>query len=101
MKAISYLTPTDPQPERVLSDLDRPLRHTVAWIYELPVGQGKPLRIATNRVVSTAVSGWQVQGVFTYQSGQAMGFGNALLLPGETMADVNLPAGQRRICQKV
>ena len=40
-----------------------------------------------------------MQGVFTHQSGQALGFGDALLLPGETMADVVLPAGQRSVAQ--
>jgi hypothetical protein len=45
------------------------------------------------------VSGWQVQGVFTYQSGQALGFGNALLLPGETLADIVIPASQRTVAQ--
>src|SRR4029077_7558024 len=57
MQAISYLNPTDPQPERVISDLDRQIRHSVAWIYELPFGQSKPWRISTNKVVSAAVSG--------------------------------------------
>jgi hypothetical protein len=99
MQAIAYLNPTDPRPEKVISDLDRPFRHVVAWIYELPFGQNKQWRVSGNRVVSTAVSGWQLQGVFTYQSGQALGFGNALLNPGATMADVVLPAGQRTIAQ--
>jgi hypothetical protein len=99
MQAISYLNPTDPRPEKVISDLDRPFRHVVAWIYELPFGANKQLRISTNRAVSTVVSGWQLQGVFTYQSGQALGFGNALLVPGETMSDVLLPAGQRTVAQ--
>jgi hypothetical protein len=97
MQATSYLNPTDPQPEKVISDLDRPFRHVVAWIYELPFG--KSMLRSSNRVVNTAVSGWQVQGVFTWQSGQALGFGDALLLPGETMADVVLPAGQRTVAQ--
>jgi hypothetical protein len=99
MQATSYLDPTDAQPEKVISDLDRPFRHVVACIYELPLGQGKSMRVSSNKAVSTAVSGWQVQGVFTYQSGQALGFGDALLLPGETMADVVLPAGQRSVAQ--
>lgn len=99
MQATSYLNPTDPQPERVISDLDRPFRHVLAWIYELPFGRGKALTVSGNKVLSTAVSGWQVQGVFTYQSGQALGFGNALLLPGMTMTDVILPAGQRSVGQ--
>jgi len=99
MQAISYLNPTDPRPEKVISDLDRPFRHVVAWIYELPFGQGKAMRISGSKAVSTAVSGWQVQGVFTYQSGQALGFSNAQLMPGETMADVVLPAEKRTVAQ--
>ena len=99
MQAISYLNGTDPRPEKVISDLDRPFRHVVAWIYELPFGANKQLRISRNRMVSSAVSGWQIQGVFTYQSGQALGFGNALLVPGATMADVLIPAGQRSVAQ--
>ena len=99
MQAIAYQNPFDLRPEKVISDLDRPFRHTIAWIYELPFGRNKLLPISTNRVVSTAVSGWQVQGIFTWQSGQALGFGNALLLPGMTMADVVLPAGQRSVAQ--
>jgi hypothetical protein len=99
MQATSYLNPTDSQPERVISDLDRPFRHVLAWIYELPFGRGKALTVSGNKVLSTAVSGWQLQGVFTYQSGQALGFGNALLLPGMTMADVIVPAGQRSVGQ--
>jgi hypothetical protein len=98
MQATSYLNPTDPRPEKVISDLDRPFRHVVAGIYELPFGRGKAL-VPGNRVVSTAIGGWQMQGVFTWQSGQALGFGNALLLPGQTMADVLLPAGQRSVAQ--
>jgi hypothetical protein len=98
MQATSYLNPTDPRPEKVISDLDRPFRQVVAGIYELPFGRGKALEPG-NRVVSTAISGWQMQGVFTWQSGQALGFGNALLLPGQTMADVLLPAGQRSVAQ--
>jgi hypothetical protein len=98
MQAISYLNPTDPQPEKVISDLDRPFRHVLSWIYELPFGRGKALPI-NNRLISGAVSGWQIQGVFTYQSGQALGFGNALLLPGERMEDVVIPADQRTVAQ--
>jgi hypothetical protein len=99
MQAIAYLNPTDPQPEKVISDLDRPIRHVAAWIYELPFGQRKPLGNSANQVLSRMISGWQVQGIYTYQSGRALGFGNALLLPGETMADVVLPADQRSVGQ--
>jgi hypothetical protein len=98
MQAISYLNPTDPTPEKVISDLDRPLRSVVTFRYELPLGQGKRWG-ARNKVMSRVIGGWQIQSIFTEQSGQALGFGNALLLPGQTIADVVLPADQRRVTQ--
>jgi hypothetical protein len=99
MQAIAYLNPTDPIPEKVISDLDRPFRSVVSWIYELPFGKGKAFNVSSNRAVERMISGWQVQGIYTNQSGQALGFGNALLLPGETMADVVLPPSQRSVGQ--
>ena len=99
MQAISYLNPTDPIPEKVISDLDRPFRSTVSWIYQLPFGRGRRLAGPRNRAISRMISGWQVQGVYTNQSGAPLGFGNALLLPGQTMADVVRPAGQRSVGQ--
>jgi hypothetical protein len=99
MQAIAYLNPTDPLPEKVISDLDRPFRSVVSWIYELPFGKGKAWGRSANPVVDRMISGWQVQGIYTNQSGQALGFGNALLLPGETIADAVLPAGQRSVGQ--
>jgi hypothetical protein len=67
--------------------------------YELPFGQGKAFGHSGNRVISRIVSGWQVQNVFTEESGQALGFGNALLMPGQTMANVELPASQRTVSE--
>jgi hypothetical protein len=99
MQATSYLNQTDPIPEKVISDLDRPVRHVLSFIYELPFGPGKNLLGSTNKVVSTLAGGWQVQTVFTYQTGAPLGFGNALLNPGKTMADVVLPASQRSVSE--
>jgi TonB dependent receptor len=99
MQAINYLNPTDPTPEKVISDLDRPFHSVATVVYELPFGQGKRWGNSGNKVVSLAISGWQVQSIFTEQSGQALGFGDALLLPGQTIANVVLPAGQRSVSE--
>ena len=48
-----------------------------------------------NGIVSTAISGWQMQGIYTQQSGQALGFGNAILLCG--VGDIPLPASERTV----
>ena len=80
MEAITYLNPGDSKPEHVVSDQDRPFRSAVTWGYDLPFGAGKAIGGSTNGLVSRAISGWQMQGIYTYQSGQALGFGNAILL---------------------
>ena len=99
MQAISYLNPTDPIPEKVISDLDHTYRSVVSWIYELPFGKGKQFGRSASPVASQLISGWQVQGVYTNQAGRPLAFGNALLLPGKTMADVVLPSSQRSVGQ--
>jgi hypothetical protein len=97
MEAISYLNPVDTHPEHVISDQDRPFRSAVTTVYELPIGTGKRWANSGNPLVSRAISGWQVQGIYTNQSGQALGFGNAILLcaPG----DIPLSADTRTITQ--
>lgn len=98
MQAISYLNATDPIPEKVISDMDHEFRSTVTGIYELPFGRGNTLG-SGNKAVSRVLGGWQVQGVYTNQSGRPLAFGNALLLPGMTMSNVVLPASQRSVGQ--
>ena len=39
------------------------------------------------------VGGWQIQGIYSYQSGQAFGFGNAIFF-GD-LKDIPLPNAQR------
>jgi hypothetical protein len=95
MEAITYLNPADTRPEHVVSDQDRPFRSVVTWGYELPFGAGKSIGNSVNRVVSTAISGWQMQGIYTYQSGQALGFGNAILLCGP--GDIPLSPDERSV----
>ncbi len=97
MEATSYLNPTDIRPEEVISDQDRTQRLAVIWIYEFPFGDHKRLRVSRNRVAAQAISGWQVQGIYTAQSGAALGFGNAIFT-GD-LKNIPLPKDQRRVAQ--
>jgi hypothetical protein len=78
MEAISFLNAVDPMPEEVISSQDRTHRTALTFLYELPVGRGKAWAGAGNAFVSTLISGWQVQGIYTLQSGAPLGFGNAI-----------------------
>ena len=93
---LSYLNGGDPVPERVISSADRTHRLAITWIYALPFGRGKHF-VSSTPVLSTAIGGWQLQGVFTKQSGPPLGFGNAILTC--PINQIVLPSDQRTITQ--
>ena len=95
MEARTLLNASDPMPERVISEQDRTHRLATTWLYELPFGRGKPWGSSVHPAVSRMISGWQVQGIYTAQSGGALGFGNAIF-NGDLKA-INLPDSQRRV----
>lgn len=97
MEAITYLNPTDIAPAKVISDQDRPFRSSVTMAYELPFGTGKRWGSAWSRPLSKTVSGWQMNVVYTNQTGAPLGFGNAI--PLCNLAQVPLSGSQRTINQ--
>lgn len=95
MEAVGYLNGLDPYPERVISGQDFPHRFSVSSIYELPFGTGKHFFGSAKGVGGKLISGWQAQGVYTGQSGQALGFGNSIFF-GD-IKNVPLPKGERTV----
>jgi hypothetical protein len=78
MEAIELLNAGDARPTEVVSPADRPHRLTVNGIYEFPFGKGRRLLADTHGFVSRLISGWQVSGIYTFQSGAPIGFGNVI-----------------------
>ena len=79
MEAVEFLNAGDLSPAETISSDDRPHRLTVSGIYELPFGQGRRLFSDSPAVVSKIISGWQINGIYTYQSGPAIGnWGNVI-----------------------
>src|SRR5262249_52014351 len=76
MQATEYLNPGDPLPTRTISDQDYPNRFSVSSIVELPFGKGHRFLSNSNGVVSRLAGGWQVQGVYAYQTGAPLTFNN-------------------------
>ena len=95
MDATSYLNPTDPRPEKVISPNDRTHRLVVSAIYELPFGRGRSFLGNARGITSVALGGWQVQGFFEGQTGAPLGFGNAIF--NGNLHDIELPLEQRRV----
>ncbi len=76
MEAVEFLNGDDPRPVETISGSDRPHRLSASGIYELPFGKGRQFGANVNRATSYFVSGWQVAGVYQFQSGVPLGFGN-------------------------
>ncbi len=80
MAANSFLNYSDPMPYESISDLDRLHRLTGSGIWELPFGKGRRFAPSMPAALDLFAGGWQVSGVYQYQSGQPLGFGQALYI---------------------
>ena len=95
MEATDRLNPTDPYLAECISDEDRPHRLVANWITDLPVGRGRKFLADAPGWVDGILGGWSFQGIYTAQSGPAIGFGN-LIFRGN-FADLVLPRSQRTV----
>jgi hypothetical protein len=59
--------------ERGLSQYDIPQVLGIAYVYELPVGRGKPVGKSWNKWVDGFLGGWQTNGIWRFDNGQPLG----------------------------
>jgi hypothetical protein len=95
MEATELLNAADPAPSEVISVDDRPHRLSISGIYELPFGKGRRLLADSNSVVSRIVSGWQLSGLYAYQSGPPLNWGNIIYIGN--LGDLRLPRSQQEL----
>ena len=74
----SIFTPTtinkyNQSAEWAVSSADQPQLLTMSGVYELPFGSGKPLFSNHGLISKEVIGGWQISGVFQYQSGTPFG----------------------------
>jgi hypothetical protein len=86
MQATEYLNAGDANPTKMISDLDVPHRLSISSIYELPFGNGKRFATDATGVLQGIVGGWQIQGVYTFQSGFPVRFGTDGFYNGDEIA---------------
>ena len=72
----------------MISDLDVPHRLCLSAIVELPFGKGRRFLSDASGFVNALIGGWQIQGVYTYQSGFPVPFGSYNLNTGVTSGDL-------------
>jgi hypothetical protein len=75
MQATEYLNQQDLMPIQTISDVDTPHRVSTSLIWELPFGKGKLIGSNANSVASRIIGGWQIEGIFVFQSSRPISFG--------------------------
>lgn len=93
-QATEYLNAGDPEPTRMISDLDVPHRLSLSAIIELPFGKGRRFGSNAGGVLNGIIGGWQIQGVYTYQTGFPIPFGNFNTGTGQTAGDLFYNGGE-------
>ncbi|MEN6601318.1 MAG: TonB-dependent receptor, partial [Bryobacteraceae bacterium] len=97
MEATAYLNGGDPVPSQWISTIDRPHVLTFSGLFDLPFGRGRKFFGSANRLADGLIGGWTIASTWRLQSGQPLGFGNALLQPGATVKDIPLAKDQRTL----
>ena len=102
MQATEYLNPDDAEPTEVISDLDVPHRLSVSGIVNLPFGKGRRFLSNAGGLTNALLGGWQLQGVYTYQTGFPIAFATVNATSGAVTPDafhnggpIALPSDQR------
>lgn len=70
------LNPTDAHFQKRLSGNDAPQRFTASFIWELPFGRGRYWGAHWHESVNKVLGGWQVGGIYYYQTGFPLTLGN-------------------------
>ncbi|MCU0226742.1 MAG: carboxypeptidase-like regulatory domain-containing protein [Bryobacterales bacterium] len=97
MEATEFMNLQDPTPYEVVSALDRTHRVTASGIWEIPYGKGRQFGGNLHPVVDGIFGGWQFSSSWQHQSGQPLGFGNAIF--NGDLKNVVLPSDQRSVDQ--
>src|SRR4029077_9455218 len=69
MDETTWLNDTDPRPEKRIGVFDHTHRGVITVTYALPVGKGRAVGIES-RWLNQLVGGWQLNAIYTKQSGQ-------------------------------
>ena len=96
-EATEFLNAADPQPWKGISSQDAPHRLTVNGIWELPFGRERSFGRSMHPALDMVVGGWQVQGIYTYQTGFPLGFGN-LLFTGD-LDDIAISGSEQSVAR--
>jgi hypothetical protein len=86
-ESTSRLNPSDAGLERRIANEDRPNRFVLSGVYALPFGEKQRFGSAAPLWARTVIVGWSVSGIYTYQSGAVLTWGNVIYLGGDFQWD--------------
>ncbi len=87
LEATNRLNDGDPLLQYRVAGEDRPHRFVFSGSYELPFGKGKSFLTNSNGIVDRVVAGWQLNTIYSIQSGSPVEFGNVLYYGGNLQWD--------------
>ena len=81
----NLLNPFGPVEKRP-ADIDRPSRFVTSFSYDLPFGKGKPILGSVHgfagAVADRIVGGWVINGIYSFETGSAVGWGDVQYFGG-------------------
>jgi Carboxypeptidase regulatory-like domain len=93
IEEVSLLNATDSDLERRISGEDSPHRIVMSGIFELPFGRGRRWGGGWNKYVDGLLGGWQLNGIFQWQSGRPIDMGERNVVyfgdPSKLRAQIN------------
>jgi outer membrane receptor protein involved in Fe transport len=102
MQATEYLNSADASPTKMISDLDVTNRMSISGIFAFPFGKGRRFLSEASGIADALVGGWQLQGVYTYQTGFPIVFSTDLFYNGTDPvngSDIALKSSERSIAK--
>jgi len=69
--------------EKRVAGEDRPQRFVMSAGYELPFGRGKAIGSSVHPIANHFIGGWIVNGIYTWQPGAPLNWGNVIYLGGD------------------
>jgi hypothetical protein len=89
---VAYLNDSDQAPEKRVSASSVPLRDSLGFTYELPIGRDRALNIRS-RVGNALLGGWATNGMMTLQKGLPLSWGNVIYYGGPLNLTPHQPNG--------
>ncbi len=83
LEATGRLNAADPFLEYRIAGEDRTHRFIVSGNWDLPFGRGKKFGSDVNKGLNLLIGGWQINGIYTIQSGPPVGWGNVIYTGGD------------------